>query len=817
MRNFYQDLRFGLRLLRGSPGFTAVAILTLAIGIAASTTVFSWIDAILLRPIPGAAAPHALAVIETTTANGEYIKSSYPDYRDYRDNMRTISGVAAVFGSALRLGEGEGGRETWGELVTWNYFDVLGVKPHMGRFFRQEEAGDPPAARPVAVVSHDLWKGHFQSDPGILGRVIYVNRRPLTVIGVAAPNFHGSMAGVAHSLWVPLPLIQHLNRANDIFLTNRWTRALELVARLKPGVSFEQANAEAQSSARQMAAANPLPNQGIGVGVFPITDTHLTGAQPLLRQPLQILMAICAVVLLIVCANVANLLLARATARQKEFAIRLALGASRLRLARQLLTETFVVAAVGAVIGMLLTPWLGGALILLMPPISIPVYVESGMNLRVLGFTTLTCVAAVLLSGLAPLVCSLRPDVNETLKEGGRGERSGARSHRLRGLLVVTEVALASMALIGAGLFAKSFRAARNINPGFSTENVLVTRFSLADTGLTVERQHEFALRLRQRLEGAPGITEVAYADVAPLGFDTGPWQDIQVEGYTPAQGENMKLYRSLVAPGYFDLLRIAMLAGRDFTDADTKESARVAIVNQAFAWRFFGDANPIGRKVRCWGQWATVVGVVRNARYHNVAGPAEPYFYVPYTQVFTTGLHTLVYVRTKGDPAGATSLVRREAAMLNPDATMMESMPLGEYIEAAVYPLKVAATMLSVLGALAVLLAALGLYSVMAYAVSQRTREMGIRMAMGASSGDVLRMVVRQALAMTGVGLVAGLIAAVAGARLISSLLVNVGATDPATFAGAAALLAAVSVLASYLPARRATKVDPMTALRCE
>ena len=817
MQHLIADLRQAFRFLRKSPGFTAVAVFTLAIGIAASSTVFSWIDGVLLHPIPGAIDSDRLAVLENVTPDGEFLRCSYPDYRDYRDSLTRVSGLAAIFGTTLRVGEGSLGREVWGELVTGNYFDVLGMKPALGRFFLPGEAGDPPLSAPVVVVSHRYWTTHLNGDPGAIGRTLRINRRTLTIIGVTQPEFQGTMIGVIHDMWIPLTLITDLNRSGPGMLENRWTRNQVLLARLAPGVSMEEARAEVAAVAGRLATAHPKSNESLAATILPLDQGHGGGAQSLLRRPLHVLLAVCGVLLLLVCANVGNLLLARATSRRKELAVRLAMGASRLQLGRHLFAETFLVAVAGGAVGLMLTPWLAGGLEWLLPPVNVPVRLGASVNWYVFAWTLGVCLLVTVLTGLAPLLATMRTDVNSTLKDSGRGGDSSAHSHRARGLLVITEVALCCVALIGAGLFLKSFQSARAIHPGFQTEGIAVARFHLADTGMALGQQNEFCRRLRQRLESSPGVAGAVYADFVPLGFDKGPWQDIQVEGYQPAKGENMKVYRNLVSPGYFQLLGIPLLEGRDFTSLDTREAPPVTIVTRTFARRFLSGTNPLGHKVRAWGRWFTVVGMVEDSAYHRVSGPREPYFYVPYEQTFSTGLTSAFFVRGVADPAAAIALMRREALAINPDADASEAMPMTEFIGQVLYPLKVAASLLSILGALAVLLAALGLYSVMTYAVATRIQEMGLRMALGAKSIHVLVLVLRHALLLTVAGLAAGLALALAASRLISTLLIEVRPDDPLTLAGAAALLVFVALLASGVPAFRATRVDPLTALRAQ
>ena len=817
MRTLWQDLRYGIRILKSSPAFTAVAVLTLALGIAASTTVFSWIDSVLLRPLSGVGDGERLVAFESTQPDREGHNVSYRDFRDYRDNLRLLSGLAVSEQEHdFSVGEGEHAERVWGELVSGNYFDVLQVRPVLGRFFSPEEQGDKPGAYPVAVIGERLWRSRFHADPRVVGRTLRVNRCQLTVVGVAPRNFYGITRGLAFEMWVPAMMGPQLALVGAHELDERRARGWQAIGRLGGGVSLDRARAEVAALAGQMERENPKTNAGVSATVFLQPYGH-TGAQDLLRAPLELLLAMCFVVLLIASANVANLLLARSAARQKELAIRMALGASRRRVARQLLTEALLLAGLAGLVCAPLTAWARQALSVLAPAsIDLPVHVGLETHNATLAFAVLISIAAALLSGLSPALHALRSDPSDDLKEGGRGATSGAHSHRLRGLFVASQVALALVVLVGAGLFIRSFRAAQAIDPGFDARHVLVSQFQFSSAGYTPEQRMQFRFRLRERLESAPGIVGASYADRIPLGFGLGPSSDLEIEGYVPRQGENMTVGRERIGPGYFRTLRIPLLEGREFTAHDDESAPPVIVVNQSFARRFFAGANPVGRKVYVWGTWNTVVGLARDCKYYTLSEAPRPYFFVPMEQQDTDKAVDF-FVRTAGSSDQALRALRREAAAIDPEVGAFEAMPLAEYIGAPLFPRKVAASLLAMLGALSLLLAAVGLYSVMAYSVSQRTNEIGIRIALGARAGDVLGMVMRRGMLLTAAGLAAGLIAALAGARLVGRMLVNVSASDPPIFAGAMAFLGLVALAASYLPARRATKVDPMTALRSE
>lgn len=816
MRTLGQDVRYALRLFRNNSGFTALAVLTLALGIAANTTVFGWIDSVMLNPFPGAANPEELALIETVTSDGEVlVNTSFLDYKDYRDNLKLFSGLAASRFTPSSVGDDGRSERVFTELVSRNFFEVLGVRPALGRTFRSNECGDQPRTCPLAVISDRLWRGRFHSDPAIIGKTLHLARHPFTIVGVAPDGFHGAFAGLAFDVWVPLNWAEELGTGNGT-LNFRGTRDLTTtIGRLRPGASIGQAGSEASAIAARLEAAEPLTNRGIGAAVVRAVDGH-NGAQRLLQGPLRILMAICFVLLLIVCANVANLLLARMVSRQREFTIRMALGSGAARLFRQVLTETLMLALAGALVGILMSQWMGQALVALLPPNDAPLALGHTGSLRTLVFTVAAAMATTVLAGIAPAWMTARLNLNEVLKQGGRSD-AGTGSHRFRSLLVVAEVALASIAIIGAGLFLRSFRNSSAIHPGFATANILAGNYYLSPAGYTAEQQREFCFRLRERLEATPGIAAVSYTDSVPLQFGASPWHQLTVEGYTPAPGEDMNLHRSLVPPGYFAFMEIPLLEGRDFSEADDAKAARVMIVNQSFVRRFYPGGLAVGRKVRVGNGWRTIVGVVKDSKYHKQIEGPTPYFYIPFRQFFAPGLNFSMLVKTKGDPILAMAALRRESLALNPDAVVYNLIPLEQSIGSALYPQRVAASLLGAVGAVALLLASVGLYSVMSFAVGRRTREIGLRMALGASRIRVIGMVLRQGLAMLIPGLVLGIVCGLALSWIISSMLVGISAADPLSYLGASLFLSLCAGLACLIPAWRACGVAPNEALRSE
>lgn len=814
MRSLLEDLRYGIRVLRGSPGLTVTAILTLAVGIAASSTVFSWIDDVLLDPIPGVSRASQLATLETVTPTGELQTTAYRDYRDYRDGLRQISGLAASLVNVFTAGDDQNPRLIWGEFVSANYFSVMGVKAVRGRTFLPEESGDAAGGPPVVVIGDRLWESMFHRDPRAIGRTLRVNQRELTVVGVAPPEFHGTVPGLMLQMWIPVSLAPEMNGQGAWLLEDRGARQMWLTARRRPGVSMEQARAEVVALSERLAESHPDTNRAFKATLLPIWKGHL-GAQQILRTPLQILMAVCLVLFLIVAANVTNLQLARAAARQKEFSIRMALGARPTRLLRQLLTESLVLAILGAAAGTLLAMWCGQALIWLSPPTGLPIELSTRTNWHLLAFIVLMCMAAAVLTGVAPAFYSMRAGMMEELKESSRGSTSGRGAGRTRSLLVVSEVALAMVALVATGVLIRNFYDALSLDPGMDARNVVCAKYYVETFCRTSAERRQFCLRLTERLGAVPGVAAVSYTNFVPLEFGEGPDTEVAVEGYVPAPGESMRLVNSDVSPGYFDVMKIPLLEGRDFSPQDDRNTAPVMIVNQEFQRRFFGSGPVVGRKVRAEGASFTVVGLVRNSKYRRLTEGPTPCFFTASRQTSGGEFWMAFFVRTTRPWEGVAPALGREAAAVNAATRGSAFLPYQAWVRAALYSQRVAAALVGLVGAISLLLSAIGLYSVLTFAVRQRTHEFGIRIALGGRPWHVLSTILRQGMTMILAGLGAGTLVALVVLKASSAFLPKMNLNDPAVFAGSILLLTLVALLASYLPARRATKVDPMVTLR--
>jgi predicted permease len=809
MRAILEDLWYAARILRRTPTLTLVAVLTLALGIAVTTTVFCWIDGMVLHPFRGTTDDGRLVVLESVRAGGIADPNlSYADCRDFQDSMRTISGMVLTQQGPASIGDGEKAYSAWFELVSGNYFEVLGVKPVLGRTFTRDEYGDRAKAF-TGVISYRLWQDYFQRDPSVLGRTVRLNRHPVTIVGVAPPKFLGDFPGVALDGWIPVPLTGE---------SERDARHFKVLVRLKPGVSISEANAEAATVAARLARAFPKTNQGIGAQIVPIWKAQ-SGVSGILAWPMAILGAACGLVLLIACANVANLLLVRSTARRTEFGIRAALGAGPGRLSRQLICESLLLAALATLAGLSLALWFQNVLIYFVPPTGLPMYYDVHPSARVFLFAALVCLASAVISGLPPAFQSVRRSVMDALKQGGRGDKQSVHSRRISGLLVAGEVGLALAALVTLGLFLRSLYGLLNTPAGFDHRNVTVCRLFLVTNDYTASEEQQFSRRLRERLLAAPGVTGAAYSDSIPLGFGLGKWTDVVVEGYASRPGENLDVHHASVSPGYFDLLRMPLLAGRDFRLEDNEKAPRVMIVNESFARRFYDGRVPVGRRVQIEGKPFTIVGMVKDSKYLSLSEAPQPYFYMSFDQVHEGSGEggVALYARTGGDARGFVPVLRRAMSAIDPNSAGLTAMPLSDYISAAWFGPRLASLFLGVLGFISLLLAGVGLYGVMAYSVSQRTREIGIRMALGAEPEGVLRMVMRRGLLLAIFGIAAGLVLALAATPQIAPLLYRVSPADPVSIAGAALFLIVVAALASLIPALRATRVDPIVALRQE
>jgi predicted permease len=816
MNTFMNDMRYGLRMLFKSPGFTGVAVVVLALGIGANTTIFSLINGLLLRPLSGVEAPEQLVAVYTSDySSGRYGSSSYPDYISFRDGANAIEGLAAYESDVASLTGSDEPQRLRGQAVTGNYFKVLGVGTAAGRALLPEDEA-AGSGNPVVVISHNLWQRRFNSDPAIVDRTINLDGRAHTVIGVAAENFRGLHLGLTPEFWRPMK-----PRANEP--NARGSRGLQIVGRLKSGATPEEANTQITAIAAQLAHDFPETNRGTlerPDEPRPVTVVSASRFSPQQRKAIAgvtgMLMLMVGLVLLIACANVANLLLARASVRRREIAIRLALGSSRMRLVRQLLTESMCLAILGGLVGLLLTLWTSDFLPKLFPPEE-----AGGLDLsvdwRVLGFTLCLSLLTGIVFGLAPALQASRQNLLPALKDDtGAPEVHGFGRFGLRNALVVLQVALSLMLLICAGLFMRSLRATTTADPGFNAENVLLTGMDRRGVKVAREEEQLFYQRVQEQVSALPGVRSAALAYIVPISGG-GMRTSVTVEGYQPRPNEDTELNTNIISPNFFKTLGIPLVQGRDFNATDTQGAPGVVIVNEEFARRYFPGADPLGKRVRTdsEGPYLEVVGVAKNAKYRGLREEPLPFFYTPLAQHRMSPMTLLV--RTDDDPLMTLPAVRAELKNLDKNLTLYQINTLSAQLAEALSNERMIAVLLGVFGVAALLLAAVGLYGVMSYAVARRTHEIGVRMALGAQPGDIMKLVLWQGLVLVLVGSIVGLAAAFALTRLMSSLLYGISATDPLTFAGITILLAGVALLACYIPARRATKVDPMVALRYE
>jgi predicted permease len=830
MGGFFQDVRYGVRAMLRQRSLTFIAIVALALGIGANTTIFSVVDALLLRPMPGLGEPDRLFVAGRTNEGSGFDSLSYPDYRDYRDQSKTIEGLAAFFRTSMHLSDDADylpAERIQGALVTGNYFSLLGVNAIAGRLLLPEDDASPGAS-PVIVISSSLWKRAFGADPEVMGKSVSINSRSYSIVGVAAEGFKGTELYETIEIWAPLSRYREIEpmaaQTGEDFYANREIVWLNAFGRLAPGSTVEQAQAEMTAIAARIEESFPK-RTGVGLALSP-----QVGLDPEERLEVgsfaALLMATVVLVLLIACANVANLLLARATARETEIGVRLALGASRGRLVRQLLTESLMLAVAGAAAGLFVSLWLNDLLLAFLPKtfLGIPLRFDLEFNWRVLGFSAGCSVLTGIIFGLAPALSASRPDLVSALK-GGAQSSTKRTQVRLRGALVAGQVALSIVLLIGAGLFVKTMRRAYAIDLGFDPRQVLIAELDLNRHRYSRQQSEIFYRSLLGRVRSLAGVESASYASIVPLaGLTSGTTVRAEGRGEPDSSDDQLQVDTNQITPGYFDTMRLPLVRGRDFDERDNAQAPGVVIINQTLANRLWPGEDALGKRLASWraggragGKWPMlqVIGIAADARYRSPLETTTPLMYQPSAQ--GDDPWRALHIRASGDPSGLVESIQAEVHSLNRRLPVFNVRPLKEELDGALTPQLVAARFIGLFGLLALVLAVIGLFGVMSYSTAQRTREIGIRMALGADRKQVFEMVISQGLMLTIAGIAAGLAVSFGVTRLLSSLLYGVEATDTATFALTAMLLLAAALVACWVPARRATKVDPIVALRNE
>jgi predicted permease len=812
LSHILQDVGFGFRMLRRSPGFSILAILCLTLGIGANAAVFSWIEGILFRPYRAINHQERLfALTGTSRIDSRPDDISWPDFLDLQKNCTLVDALVADKITGTTLSIGARAERATGSIVSANYFQALGVRPILGRgFLPGEEVGRN--AHPVVVINYSLWQGRFRGDREIIGKTQRLNGVLHTIIGVAPEGFNGTFVGWAMQFWVPASM-EDLFEAGGYKLEDRGARWVEPYALLKPGVTRDQAQQEISALAARLETDYPATNRGRGIRLWPLWQTPFNNAGTLLPT-LGIMLMVVVFVLLIACANVGNLLVVRSFARRHEMTVRAAIGAGRGRLLQQLLTEGLVLSLFGATAGLLVAHWCRHALVLLFPSRGgVVMNLPGEIDWRVLALSCGVCLVSTLLFGLIPAVQASKIDLAAALKAEMAGVVGGHRKSRLRSCLVLVQVSLSFILLVGAGLLVRSLERIRSASPGFSTKGVLVTSVDLLSAGYEPQRAKDFEDELIDRVQAIPGVESAAFSRLAPLGFRSYSSTPIAVDGYQPPPEEQPIVEYNEVGPGYFATMGIPMLSGREFTRSDNETAVPVAVVNDVVAAQYWPSRNPLGERLRVKGRWMTVVGVAKLSKYGNVRETPKAFFYVPLRQNFS--LMAALILRTPLTPEAIAPVLTQQIHSLDGDLAAYEVITLQEQLNRATSPQQVAVTLLGILGGVALLLAAIGLYGVMSYAVSQSTREMGLRMALGAGESDLLRLVMAQGLVLTAGGIALGAALAFGLTRLLGDLLYQVSPRDPVAFGSALAVMIVAATAACLLPAWRAARTDPMRALR--
>ena len=814
METLFHDLRFGFRRLIKTPGFAVIAVLSLALGIGANTAIFSLVNLILFRPLP-VANPQEVVSVSPIGKDGALAAFSYPNYIDFRDRNEVLSGLLVSRFVVVSMSRNGNNEKVWGNLVTGNYFDVLGVKPALGRSFLPEE-DKTRLSHPVVVISHSLWQTRFGGDPSVVSSYVLINGMKFKVIGVAPAGFKGTEVIYTPDIYAPFATQKWIEPESD-YLDKRDESNMFAVGRLKPGVSAAQAEASLNLLAAQLAKDFPNDNEGLRIQVVP-PGFILPQIRNAMLGVSAALMGLVALVLLIACVNLANLLLARATERGKEIAIRLSIGASRARIVRQLLTESVMLAVAGGLVGVALARWIIYSIMALKPPIAIPITLELHVDWRVLVFSMIVSVITGVLFGLVPALQATKPDLIPALKDAA--SQSGVRRSLLRNGLVVAQIAVSLVLLIAAGLTLRALQRLRVMNPGFNPENVLMMNFDLKLQGYQTDAGAQLRKQLLNRIESLPGAQSVSITGFMPLSMNYSGTA-ILIEGKQQERGVNApSAMQAGVGLKYFETIGTPLVAGRDLTEQDQEGKTRSAVVNETFARKFFPGANPIetalGKQFRTSPEeqpWQ-IAGVAKDGKYWTIGEDPQAFVWFPIGDRLS---YNYLLVRTSAKPETLIGAIRAEFRNLDPNLPVTDVKTLTEHMSLSLFPARAFASLLSAFGLLALTLAAIGIFGVMSYAVSQRTREIGVRMALGAGAKDIFKLIIGRGLSLTLIGVGVGLALAVVGTRFLSSLLYNVSAVDPLAFVGVTLLLVAVAFLACYFPARRAMRTDPMVALRYE
>jgi macrolide transport system ATP-binding/permease protein len=807
-----QDLRFGLRMLRRSPVFSVLAILCLGLGIGANAAVFSWVEGILFRPYPLVSHEERLvAVGGTSRSEAGGTPLSWPDFLDLqrRCTLCETVFVSKITGTTLSIGDRA--ERTTGSIVSANYFDAIGVPPMLGRgFLLGEDQGQ--SAHPVAVIGYQLWQGRFKGDPQIVGKTQRLDGVVHTIVGVAPQGFYGTFVGWAMNFWVPASM-EDVFESGGYKLEDRGARWIEAYARLKPGVTRQQAEQEFAAISGRLEAEYPATNRGRAIQLWPLWATPFNNAGTLLPT-LEIMLAVVAFVLLIACANVGNLLLVRSFARRHEMSVRLAVGAGQARLWKQLLTEGLVLSLFGATCGLLMAYWCRHLLVLLFPARGgVQMHLPGEIDWRVLALSAGVCLFTTLLMGLVPALQTGKIDLASSMKMESAGVVGGRGRAWVRSGLVLVQVSLSFILLVGAGLLMQSLLKVRTASPGFTTRGVQYTAVDLVSAGYDITRAETFRQALLERVRALPGVEFAAFARMTPLSYGSFSSSPIAVDGYQPPPEESPTVEYDEIGPDYLVTMGIPLVAGREFTRGDDEKASPVAVVNETMAQRYWQGRNPLGDRLQVKGRWLAVVGVAKDSKYSSVREQPMPFFYVPIRQ--NPIKNGTLYIRTSLAPQTMATAIAREVHALDANLAPYEVITMQEQLDRSTSPQMVAVTLVAVLGGLALLLAAIGLYGVMSYAVSQSTRELGLRMALGAGASSLLKLVLSRGLALTAGGVALGGAVALALTRLLGSLLYQVSPRDPLAFGSALMVMLIASMGACFLPAWRAARTDPARALR--